>query len=386
MSTKLWNTGTDGFTSDFSLGGLPIFTEDLQMMQNNATEIYGMLSLLKGWSCVVRGCLVDEVNTSAKTIKVLPGVVLLNDRLYTFDGYEGVYPFAIRKSVQEVDTRIFKDGSTKDVATSYNVGFRNAFTFGPVGSTLESLIPTDLSNEEIYFDPFTAQKASLILKNLSVSLKEMKSIYGNSEITKTETGKSIVGNSLNWLVNGREGRWSYLGWGSFVTSPDFTLRNAGIEGGVPGTGSGSNNVRLSLTNIPKHIHSSGNFKTGNVNDTDDSIDDGTNHLSGEHTHNLNRREAGNYSPNVEFQDTRFSTINFVNEPNRISVAGGVQTGGEHSHPVYGFTGEGEGLLGTAEAIDIKGSSLYCRMLAWNGYNSVESFYKFNAGIVPYSNM
>lgn len=364
MNTKLFNTEADGFTSEFSLGGLPIFTEDLQMMQDNSTELFGMLSLLKGWSCVVRGCLVDEINTSANTVKVLPGTVLLNDKMYHFNGYEGTYPFSIVPGSEVIDTRIFKDGDSVDVATTYTTGIRTNFSFGIASSTLESVMPTDLTDTEIYFDPFTAQKASTILKNLDISQNEIKPIARTSIISFSETGRGIVGPTLNWLVGGIEGRWLHLGWSSMVQSDDFTMRNAGFGGNTPGTTAGANDIRLIESNIPKHVHGKGSL--------------GTSGNDGAHEHRLT---GGASTQNGEGWATAGD-----NGTQSIGNSRAQTTLSEHGHTIEGSTGNGTNLKNTADRINVRGHSLYCNMMSWKGYNTIESFYKFNTGIIPYTNM
>lgn len=377
-NTKLWNQGPDGFASEFSLGGLPVFSEDLQMMQNNSTELFGMLSLLKGWSCVVRGCYVDEINTANKTVKVTPGVVVINGRLYAFDGYEGQYPFSIIKGAEAVDTRIFKDGSVQDVAIEYATAVRTSFSFGTPGNSLESLMPTNLGNEEIYFDPFTGQRAETILKNQGITQFQIIPNYNTTVVSKTETGKSIVGGNLNWLTGAAEGRWKHFGWFNNILLDGGSLRQAGSI--AAGQIAGSNNVILQKGNIPAHTHGAGSLF--NVN-------------SGEHTHSTNRSSTGNFSPIVSLQDTRFSTINTSSGSKEVAGSEGIRSAGNHSHDIQGNSGNGEldsngngQLRLSPNAVDVKGKSLYCNMMAWVGYDQYSSFYRFydSSLALPISNM
>jgi hypothetical protein len=369
MDTKLWNQASDGFTSEFSLGGLPIFTEDLQMMQDNSTELYGMLSLLKGWACIVRGCLVDEVNISSRTIKVLPGVVILNDKLYDFPGYEGTYPFSIVPSgPTNIDTRIFKDGNAVDVATTYATGIRTSFSPGNNDGTLRGTVPTDLTTTEIYFDPYTAQKAEYILANNALMRGEMKQLWKSSTFTRTETGRDMVGGSLDFFV-GNYCRWKYLGWVSHSNSGQFVLRNRQNE---DPTGFGSNSIRLTKDNLPEHQHSEAGGFDGSLQAT----------LAGNHDHTIQTDAAsaqafdGGFDPGQQM----------VNPSGSRNTAGATNTTGEHTHNISGKSGKSDETWGgTADSFDVRGYSLYCLTLEFRGLGSI-SFPSFFTGTRPYSNM
>lgn len=388
METKLWNRDADGFASEIPVGGLPVFTDDLQSMQDVSTELFGTLGLLKGWSCVLRGCLVDELNTQAKTVTITEGIVLINDTIYYFPGVTNqTYPFSIVKGTETVDSRIFKDAGVKDVAITFNTGIRTSFTFGSPGSTLESLMPTNLSEEEIYFDPFTAQKAEYILKSLSTDKDEVKSLASTSSVDQTETGKSVVGGSLNYLTGQGEGRWKHLGWRSynFITQGrQFVLRN----GGTTGTIGGSNSVVLTRGNIPTHTHGSGNLATGSETDSDDIA---TRTATGAHGHDFTGQ------PPTQFGSTTFFTK--IPGPTQPGLTGpsiptfiDSQTG-DHNHIIKGYTSDGAvgqniatQLKANPDSIDVKGESLSVAMFRWESYTSVQGFYKFSTEVLPFANM
>ena len=373
MDTKLFNQASDGFMSEVSLGGLPIFTEDLQMMQDNSTELYGMLSLLKGWACIVRGCLVDEVNINSNTIKVLPGVVILNDKLYDFPGYEGAYPFSIVPvGPTDIDTRIFKDGNAVDVATSYGTGIRTNFTAGSNDGTLNGTMPTDLSTNEIYFNPYTAQKAEYIIANKAVMRQEMKQLWKGSTFTKTETGRDMVGGSLDFIV-GNKCRWKYLGWSNFEAAGQFVLRNKGNSQGARSQ-DGSNSIRLTKDNLPEHQHSEETGYGGSLLATD---------LNSEHSHTVT---WSNGQPTKAQSSERFKYGANDQAANITSSTNAVVDGGSHSHFISGKTGKrDETWGGLADTFSTKSYSLYCITIEFLGYGSI-SFPKFFTGTLPYTNM
>ena len=375
MDTKLFNQASDGFMSEVSLGGLPIFTEDLQMMQDNSTELYGMLSLLKGWACIVRGCLVDEVNLNSKTIKVLPGVVILNDKLYNFPGYQGSYPFSIVPTgPTDIDTRIFKDGNAVDVATSYSTGIRTSFSLPTPNNTLTNTVPTDLSTNEIYFDPYTAQKAEYIFSNESTMRGEMKHLWTDSTFTKTETGKDMVGGSLDWIV-GNACRWKYLGWVSYSDSGQFVLRNRQNEGP---TEFGSNSITLTKGNLPEHQHSEASGYGGTLSATEGGPATHQHFLADS---NGNKASAAQYG-----SETVGGGGGAVVNGSEFKKIDRTLNDGDHSHWISGKTGKrDETWGGTADSFDVRGYSLYCLTLQFRGFASI-SFPRFFTGTFPYSNM
>lgn len=253
--------------SDWSLGGLPLYGEDFLSIQNNSTEFYGILSLLKGTACILRGCLIDDLNIAAGTCSITEGIVLLKDTVYFIEAQTLNYPFAITKGAETVDTRVFKDSSTKDVAISYTYNIQTIFTF-PGGEGINSEFPDNIDySEAIYFNPFTHQKSEYILRNRSNGLQEVRMLANNiTNITKTETGKSIVGGALSAiyplaieeLSSGglryiSKLRWKYLGY--------YNLNKAGFKAieynslfiSEPVT-IGSNEITLNSNQIPSHTH------------------------------------------------------------------------------------------------------------------------------------
>ena len=377
MDTKLFNQDPDGLMSQVSLGGVPIFTEDLQMIQDNSTELYGMLSLLKGWACTLRGCLVDKVNINNNTIKVLPGIVILNDKLYEFPGYEGTYPFSIVPTGPTyIDTRIFKDGNAVDVATSYGVAIRTNFTPGSNDGTLNGTMPTDLSTNEIYFNPFTAQRSEYIIANASKMRQEIKQLWKGSSFSKTETGRDMDGGSLSFVV-GDSCRWKYLGWTNFESSDQFVLRNKGNSQSERSS-DGSNVIKLTKGNLPEHQHSEDNAAYGG---TLTAIE-----LSSDHSHFLAASDGTKASAAEFGSETVDSGGGAIVNGSEFKEINKTMNDGKHSHYIAGKTGRRDDTWGgTPDAFSTKSYSLYCLTIEFYGYGSID-FPAFFTGTLPYTNM
>jgi hypothetical protein len=265
MGFKKFIVGGNGFPTDFSIGGLPIFSDDLKQLETNS-QIFGLYGMLKGWSCILSGCLIDELNTTTKTLTMTAGLVLLNDVVYEVpELVNQTYPFSITKGSSVVDTRLFKDGNAKDVAIDYNHNIRTNFTYndgnGGTQTTpneaLGLIYPTDISLEEVYFDPFTAQKAEYIIKAKNSFERDVHILSQNTlgQVYQTETLKNIVGNVLSVKFNGQFGeayRWKYYGFIPHSTNGrNLRMNTIGRSQG----GDSDNEIMLTNTQVPLHRHS-----------------------------------------------------------------------------------------------------------------------------------
>lgn len=255
MGFKKYLVGANNLPTDFAIGGLPLFSDDIKQLETNA-NIWGITSVLKGWSVILSGCLVDEVDTDSNLCTVTSGLVLIDDIVYEFDGYTGTYPFSITPGIQTTDERIFKDGNLKSVAIEYDYAIRTAFT--PVAN---KPYPSDLSWNEIYFDPFCGQRAEIVLNNLQREIGETKTNVLSSTnyqssliIERTETNKQITGSSKpNRYILGNM-RWANIGWSEFG-NPTKNIRNSTSMTSAGNTGGAdSNTVTLDISNIPQHHH------------------------------------------------------------------------------------------------------------------------------------
>jgi hypothetical protein len=272
MGFKKLITGANGLPTDYSIGGLPLFSDDLVQMETNA-QLFGLYSMLRGWSCILSGCEISEIDTDTKTLTILPGLILLNDVVYETPLMEGQsYPFSFRKGTQTLDTRIFKDGNAKDVAITYEHAVRTAFTYsdgikdgGTVTSQPDSNIsvniyPLDITDEEIFFDPFTCQKAEYILNNKSRVFGETKMINTNlsvdgilfkDDVTKTETGNNVTGAIVLNKKSKTAGfpnimRWKYYGYESQGAT---SIANTRLGDDFNSGGNFSNTITLSDNGI-----------------------------------------------------------------------------------------------------------------------------------------
>lgn len=255
--TKLFNFDPkNGFTSKFSIGGLPVFADDIQNLET-ASKLFGLFAMLKGMDCVLSGCLVDELNITTNKVTLTEGYILIDDIVYYFEGVKDqTYPFAIKAGTQEVDTRVFKNDIDRDVAISYN--------YTIVTTNVE--IPNS-----IFFDPFTYQKAEYIISNRAKISNEFKIFNGeNLHVEKTETGKNIVGydNYYNEpklqyrhiIINQfgfteEVGRWQLHGYvfDNFFSDYNIPYISNGYRSNERPNDL-TNSITLKNTDLPQHTH------------------------------------------------------------------------------------------------------------------------------------
>jgi hypothetical protein len=259
---KKFNTGFNNLPNNISVGGLPIYNDDLIQLETNSL-LFGVPTLLKGFSVVLSGCLVDELNTSSKTLNLTEGYVLIDDIVYYIPALiNQSYPFSIVAGTQTIDTRIFKNGESKDVSISYNYAIKTSFSFtdSSIISPFTQSYPSNLTSQEIYFDPFTAQRSTWVLNNMSKSLNELSFVSNYIfQITKTQTGKNIVGGALQLQeLNFSVLKWKWFGYTQI--SNTAYLRN---ETNTTTTIGGRTSLTLSKNNIPAHLHNEGTLITDN---------------------------------------------------------------------------------------------------------------------------
>ena len=355
---KKYNRDTNHFTLDFPTGGLPMFSDDLKQLEINAT-ISSVYSILKGFSCVLSGCLITNVNTTAKTCNLSEGLVLINDIVYQVSAVTNqTYPFSIQIGNEEDEVRVFKTNNSYTIATTYNYSIRTNFIFDDV----LDLYPSNVTNKEVYYDPFTSQRAEYIIENINKGKGEMllKNISTTS-ITKDERGGNIVG-ATSWL-SGVYTKYKYYGYSILSNSAGKLSLNSSV-----GATTGSNSLTLVANNIPVHNH------------TLSSTNATTNYGDSEHAHSFNNAfYSENAYPSGKVYDyitnLRGDVINPVignsgavdydNHP--IAFLDATYRGGEHSHGVVGRT---ENNVTTNSSIDITGKEYGVQGLVWNGYPTV----------------
>ena len=247
-------------------GGMPAYIDDILNLQNLSLSI--SQSPISDYNCVLSGMEVDEVNINTKTVKVLPGYFLIDKVYYYFSGYTGQYPFEIIPSDVTTDSRVFLDGNEHVVGTEYNN--YNINTSFPLGFDLGGY-PNKYSGQSsvkaIYFDPFTCQRASFIMRNIIGYMPEndIKLIKYNNYINNTETGKGIVGGSLNttyyytmsYLTNNNRTeqynyKWNNIGWCYLEDDNNNKyLKTGNVKN------AGNNNIYINELNLPQHQHDKG---------------------------------------------------------------------------------------------------------------------------------
>jgi hypothetical protein len=348
---KLYNRDSNGFADDTSmLGGLPLYVDDIFLLENNSM-LFGLYSMLKGWSCVLSGCLVDNLNTSTKTLSMTEGLILINDLIYYVPAITNQsYPFSFIKGTETIDSRGFQDGNVKDVATSYDYAIKTSFTY-----IAGNNYPTNIISEEIYFDPFTTQRAEYILSNSNKASKELLITESNFfNITKTETGKNIVGGSLSAFTN-NQFRWKYYGYS--MIDEHRVLRSSGLTTLVNG---GADTLTLKKGNVPAHKQGLGSLVT-------------------------------------DSQGISFRIPLYVNDSDRgggsslFSLDDQVPKDTTHSHAILGDTGDGtaDGLKISPDPITILPAYRSSYFFHWIGYtdtlNSMNGYQFWNRPI-KYNNM
>ena len=373
MKSKFYNFDpVTGFTSDFSLGGLPIFTDDIQQLEN-ASKLFGAYAMLKGWSCVLSGCQVDEIDTISKTCSVKPGFILLNDIVYYFTGIQNQpYPFAITKGTETIDARLFNSNDEKDVAIEYDYNIQAS------GFVLENDFPTNLPNRTgIYFDPFTGQKADHILRNRYKSKMELTTFGGKIVYDATETNKAISGSSVlsPIITNSTNLKWDYMGY-YFVTKSGNYIKQSDIsEDFSIDVNKGSNQITLVKENLPKHQHElSGDSATSKAD------------LGGDHDHIFATDQY--YGPaDRESLEIGYDS-NYPSEtPHAFRKVSKYLTSRHegHEHTLSGNTGKGEvsNLSDTPTSLDLSNlTHIEIAYIQWGGYNQNTPFWTQGSYYTP----
>ena len=377
MSQKKYNTDVNGLPIGFETGGVPLYTEDLVAFQSNALN-YNINAMLEGWSVVLSGCLVDEINVSTKTVKVTPGIVQLatdeGDICYNFPGYEGVYPFSIIPGSIIADDRPFKDGSVKNIGENYTHAIRTSFA-----DTNDYGYPTDLRYDEILFRPFTDQRAESVILGLGRTRNEISQTWMSSDMrayqtTLTDTNKTIVGGTIGLVTSvdnfHKYGAFGYMDWGK-LHSDKKVLMNVGAGDFNSNPSGGQDSVQLNRGHIPRHHHES--RSNGGSLDVD-GPDRTTGNVTVQTNLFLPRQtifyEPGSSSKVVHVPSDPSTTLHTTTEP-----------GGHHHNiadaTVEGRTGGGgeNGLQDSPTEIDLRQKHLEVGSRIWIGYQGMFNFYK-----------
>lgn len=357
--TNLYNRDSNQQISQLPVGGMPIFLDDLQNMEQN-TLSYGVSSLLNGWSCIISGCLVDNLDVSSKTLDLTSGYFMIDNIVYYTHGFTGqTYPFSFIPGAVTSEDRIFKDGNTKTIGSNYDYAITTSF------SNYQNGYPQEVYDnpKQIYYDPFTAQKSEYILRNLSNGYLETRNSRQPFTIGNTETGNNITGGLLNQTALGK---WQWFGYVTNTFDNSYT-RNAG--GSDPSSG-GSNII--SNSNLPRHIHGAGTLLAANAGvhghqfkNATATIDNATIAPFGNVTNYLTSALGQNLSspaiPVTAHVGETNNAYTYTGHP--VAFLDEVNQDGSHTHPISGSTDDG----GFSNSNFTPKFQSY-RIWSWGGYN------------------
>jgi hypothetical protein len=211
------------------------------------------------------------------------------------------------------------------------------------------LYPDNLGRKEIYFDPFTPQRAEYVINNLSKGYKEMRHISANNlTVSKTESGQNIIGGSITVISGNQFLKWKYFGYLRPMIGFNRYLRNTLIPQQAGQTG-GSSSLTLGKNNIPAHVHNQGSLVTN------EALSNYNNRPIPQRVNDSDRGGGGSL----------FSLDSFD-----VYHLG-------HTHTLTGFTGSGteDALKTIPDPISIEPSYYNTNFYEWQGYteNDYDSF-------------
>lgn len=327
MFTYNFDPNTKLPNANLPVGGMPVYLQDLLNAQEYA-YLNGLTAAARDYNVVLSGMEVDEVDVSAKTCKVLKGFFIIDSVIYQFSGYTGSYPFEIVPTGSTSVERFFASGDTNVIGSNYSTKYSvNVLTSGlnQYSGVPDKYIGNGVNVKAIFFDPFTCQRLNFLNNNHLSVRKGEKRLLNVSELTTTETGKSISNGSISMYYSDPSGlrkyKWIYSGWTSDPSYGAAYLRdNSSDEGGT-------DNIQLSKSNLPAHTHTSGSLVAV---------------LDGIHYH---EQQMLNETANTPQYDAMVSTSTFENSvKSNNPIPTSTDTG--HTHGMSGITGDG-GLSGSA---------------------------------------
>lgn len=364
---KKYNRDFNKKTLDFPDGGLPVYSDDLQQIETNS-NLSNVYSILKGYSVVLSGCLITNVNTNTKKCDMTKGLVLIDDIVYVIDALVNqTYPFSIQNGDTVDDVRGFENNVFYTVATTYNYSIRTNFVFDDI----LDVYPSNLTNKEVYFDPFTCQRSEYVLNNLSKRKGECF-VKNNAIglIDRDEAGNYIVGSTL-WNLGNNVLKYAYYGY-RIIENNGGSLNLSSTIGSL----TGSNSKLLTESNLPKHEHF---LKYGTATEAGSHYHDFENNIGVTDVFHAN---LGDYSHKNIYNKKNQPQVNLYGADSIITngktvVAITDQTIGEpsHTHDVVGKTNGGEyyfdsNNLATSNiqtAIDVSGKIYGVSLMEYVGY-------------------
>lgn len=375
MALKLYNrdnnvffpaTNTiDGFfTAPLPLGGVPVYTDDLVQLEDNSLY-YGLYALLNSWNCVLSGCLIDTLNTNTNQLTMTEGIIIINSIVYYVPAITTpmTYPFSYIPGAVDADERLMQTNVLQQVANTYNFAIKTNFTY-----TAGNIYPDNITDGEIYFDPFTAQRAEYIIANINKGYNELLLTEANIySINKTETGKSIVGNVLS-AVTTNQGQtwfqWRYYGYS--MLNQQKVLRSAGLNSTL--IDGGNDSSTLTYNNLPAHWHG---VSQGVGNGTPQKVANVTTDTITFNNSNINN------GPNKSFNAGNGGNVLLNYTTESLSVTGNTDSG-------YGFDNNPLAAKTPLSTLPTYRSSYH---FSWQGYSNVSNLgYTFWTNQIKYTNM
>lgn len=366
--SKLFFENTNGWNNVFPNGGVPLYNSDIRALENTS-KMYGAWTCLKDYDCIISGCLVDEVNTTTKQVKITEGYFIIGGIVYHTEGFTTTYPFSLIPGSETSDDRIFKNGDTFSVATTFNYSIKTTgfSDYDVPGSNQPTKPIKPVLSNEIFFDPFTNQRLEYIQSNSTKSVGEIVlnwSVQSRvGRIFTTQTGKSIVGSEILYefkedgvLVSA--GRWKYYGWTKYVGSEVIKLNNS-LAGSL--VGNLNDVITIQKKNIPAHKHNGGTLIAN---------------TAGAHKHNITYSGDNSLDNPGQFPNSRNNPDIFMPWADM-----GMQAAGDHTHTISGNTGDGtaDGLKVNPDPINILPASINMTAYIYGGYNTYDTSYYIRNG-------
>ena len=350
---RKYNKDSNNYPLSFADGGCSMFLNDFVQLESNTT-ISSIYSVLKGFSCVLSGVEITNVNITNKTCDVSEGLVLIDSVVYQIAPIVGqTYPFSITDGNVTPITRYFKIGDYKDIGDMYDYTIRTSFVY----EDATDLYP-NLDTNEVFFNPFTCQKASYILKNIGAGLNESRLKNNSSSIVnKDEQGNYITGGVLNYNINNVL-MWKYYGWELITNQGKLSLNS------TVGSSTGSNSLTLVSNNLPQHNHPIGtnaNVLADGQHDHqfDNAFYSETYGSTGGSIFGMATSKLGQ---SLLMQIGNSGAVDYNNNP--IAFKDLTENRGQHTHTLSGRT---ENNTTTNTPLDITGNEYGVQMMVWKGY-------------------
>ena len=245
------------FNSSFNNGGLPVFNNDLNTLQDTSIQ-FGITSMFPNVSMILSGCRVTDCNIDTLTMSISAGKVLIGGIIYDIPAITNQsFPFSITNNPSTIvpDDRSYQTGGIHNVANDYSDGWK---------------ISTDIYNDSyinggIEFNPFPFQRIEFIQEALN-HLTEPKLFlryFKDRKITMCESGNSIINSNIGGNNNGillslnNQGKMELYSSLSINSDMEVALREKVLRNGKIGSYNSigtTGSDYISPDNLPVHNH------------------------------------------------------------------------------------------------------------------------------------